>query len=170
MLRLSGLAPIAALAALLGAGQAAGQPQIQSLSAFDVARANGPAETIALCDLTAFLLMRPNLDADVIYAPQLPHRARFWEPLRYPYFRPTSIAVDDKVRGAAVRLESAGVITRTQVAEARARYDADMFKSYRRESASDRLFLEHQGKTCDGLMNDYLHSSIAELRDRYGRG
>ena len=55
-----------AAAVLLGAAGAA--QAYPDLSAFDASRAATPAERLVLCDTTAFLATRPNLDANRIYA------------------------------------------------------------------------------------------------------
>ena len=106
----------------------------------------------------------------MIFAPDLPHQTRFSQPLRYPYFRPPNIAFDERVRQASLRLEAAGVVTRTQLAEARARYDVGMIDNYRFKTNDDRLFLEAQARRCDGIVKGYLREPIADLRSRYVHG
>lgn len=142
---------LAAVGAL--AGPAAAIPR-QALTDFDVTRITGLADQLAVCDLTAWLMTEPNVEADVIYVSDRAD-TRLW-PLRYPYYRPLNVMVDEDLRNTFHSLESRGVLRRQEVAKARTRYDRDMIESYRRSTMTERVFLHDQRRTCDGIMEAAL--------------
>jgi len=135
----------------------------QPLESFAIAPERGVADTLALCDLTAFLETHPNLDADVIVAPD--DRGRpFRQPMRHPLFRPPDLVFDGKVRRAVQRLEGAGLIRRSEIADARARYDSQMLDSWRYAKPAERRFLDAQLDRCGKLLDRYIDAPIGELR------
>ena len=71
-----------ALAAALTFGAPAAAAPRQPLSDFDVGRVQGLADQLVVCDLTAFLMTEPDVEADVIYVSDRLD-TRLW-PLRWP--------------------------------------------------------------------------------------
>lgn len=153
---------LAALVALIVAAPSTAAPRTP-LSQFDVGAARDIPEVLALCDLTAFLVTGPNLDADVIFAPD-DHSRRWMRAMRHPYFRPVDTLFDIRTRDAFLRLESASLVRRADVAAARNRFDVPMLESYRYAGPADRLFLDRQLKVCDGLVSGYLRDPVAQIR------
>ncbi len=137
------IAPFACTAALLTAA-AAPTPGL-----FDVEQAQGWAEALAVCDVTRFLVTRPDLDADVILATD--ESTGWMRPLYGPRFMPPNLFYDGEVKRAFHRLERAGELERNAFVEARARVDRPMMRRFRQQRASDRRFLEMQSDVCDAL-------------------
>jgi hypothetical protein len=132
------------------------------LSTFAIAPERGVADTLALCDLTAFLASNPNLDSDVIFATdEAGHR--FMPPMRHPLYRPANLVFDNKVRRAVQRLEGAGLVKREAIADARARYDDDMLESWRYATPSDRRFVDAQFKRCGRIEDHLIDAPAADL-------
>ena len=116
---------------------------------FEVTRAQGWPEALALCDLTRFLLSRPALDADVILTRD--DNTGDFRPLYGPRFLPPNLLYDGELRRTFFRLQSEGETDRRSVGEARFRLDRAMFKAFRRGNVEQRLFLENQAETCSAL-------------------
>jgi hypothetical protein len=136
---------------MLIAAPAAGAPRAR-LNDFDVSRAVTWADALALCDLTSFLRTRPDLDADVILAPD-----SWSEQLRAlygPRFLPPGLFFDKRVRLAFERLVRAGELDQRSFGEARARYDRPLFRSYERADAQELAFLEEQSRLCVAFTQD----------------
>ena len=93
-----------ALLAVFAAAPAAAEPR-QPLAAFDVSQAPGWAEALAICDLTRFLVLETDLDADVILTPD--DRTGWLRPLYGPRFIPPNLIFDGAVKAAYHRLERA---------------------------------------------------------------
>lgn len=138
----------AVAAAVLLAGAA---PQ-ETLSRFDISRAEGWSEALALCDLTEFLLTDPALSADVILARD--DGTGQFRPLYGPRFIPPNLLYDGDVKRAYYRLRRAGEVDARSVGEARSAVDRAMLRAFRRYSSTERRFLEKQAETCDGLLTD----------------
>ena len=119
---------------------------------FELQQAQGWAQALALCDLTRFLLIRPDLNADVILARDDP--GGWLKPMYGPRFLPPAIFFDGRVRRAASRLEKAGELERRDFAEARASYDRPMMQALGRNTAVDQRFLETQADVCSVLEDD----------------
>lgn len=146
--------PILALAAAAALASPAAGAARQPLTDFDVSRIHGLPDQLAVCDLTAFLMTGPDVDADVIYvSDRADTRLR---PLRWPYFRPRNVMVDEDMRTAFRKLESRRVLSRRDVAQARTRYDAAMIESYRRAPLPERALLQDQRRRCDALVETVL--------------
>jgi hypothetical protein len=139
------------------------------LDSFAIVPERGAADTLALCDLTAFLETHPNLDADTIIAPDDRGRA-FRQPMRHPWFRPPDLVFDNKVRRAVQRLEGAGLVQRAAIADARARYDSQMLESWRYARPAERRFLDTQLVRCGKILDRYIDAPIAELRTEVHAG
>jgi hypothetical protein len=146
----------AVLLALLVAAPAAAAPQPR-VTDFDVAKTQTWADALALCDLTAFLQSRPDLDADVIMAPD--GRSEWLRPLYAPRFLPQGLFYDHNVRLAFERLERAGEVDRRAFGEARARHDRPLFRSFERARKAELEFLAEQSRLCAAL--------VADVRSRY---
>jgi hypothetical protein len=151
---------LSAGAVLATATQAASR---EPLTKFAIAPERGAADTLALCDLTAFLETDPNLDADTIVAPDDRGRG-FRQPMRHPWFRPPDLVFDNKVRRAVQRLEGAGLIRREAIANARASYDAQMLDSWRYSTPAERRFLDAQLNRCGKMLDRYIDAPLAQLR------
>lgn len=135
----------------LAAPAAAPAAPIRPLADFDVRKVEGLADRLALCDLTAFLITRPNLQADVIIAPNrggAPARV-----MRQPYYRPLTGLFDEDLDDAMRVMEAHHQVTRREVAAARTRYDVQMLRSYERSSMPQRRFLDEQAKRCSDMFN-----------------
>ena len=156
MIPRTALALAAAAAASLAADGATAAPP-QPLSSFDVTKLDGWPDALAVCDITAFLRTRPDIDADVILARD--ENSGWFRPLYRPRFLPPTLFFDSDIRRAFERLEKAGEIDRRSVNEARARWDRPMLRSYDRSGVRERIFLDDQGKVCDAL--------VADVRARY---
>ena len=127
------------------------------LDRFKLERAGGWAESLAVCDLTRFLLEQRELDADVILARD--DRTGQFRALYGPRFLPPNLLYDADLRRAFFRLEGAGEVSRRSVGEARFQLDRPMLRAFRRMRSEDRLFLEAQSERCSAL--------LAEVRTRY---
>ncbi len=143
-----------ALAALLAGSAAQGAPPagLTALGAFDVDRAQGWPDKLALCDLTYFLNSRPDLEADYILAPD--RDTRWVRRLRGPRFLPPNLFYDSEVRQAYERLRRAGLVTRAQASEARARHDRPFIERFRRwRGGAEDAFIQRQSEGCVAVLD-----------------
>jgi hypothetical protein len=146
--------PILAFALAAGLIAPAAAAPRQPLTDYDVSRIQGLPDQLAVCDLTAFLATEPDVNADVIYvADPLDHQR--W-PLRWPYFRPLNVMVDEDLRMAFRELEARGALKRSDVVQARTRYDVGMVESYRRATLPERAFLQDQRRVCNAIVEAAL--------------
>ncbi|HEX8233300.1 MAG TPA: hypothetical protein VF559_08150 [Caulobacteraceae bacterium] len=116
---------LAASAALAVA--AVGQAQAEDLAALDATQASSPAETLVLCDATAFLSTRPDLNANVILARRT---GRPFERLLPPDFLVGGRFYSETAERLYWTLRREGQVTRDQAAEAQDRLVRPVVRSY----------------------------------------
>ncbi len=136
---------IAAAVAAFGSAAAPALAQPTDFAAFDPARAQTVAERLVLCDMSAFLASRPDLDAQVIYVRRDDQR---YDPLIPPFAGGGSAWYEDDHRRAYQRLRSAGQVTPQELAAAQDRYIRPMTKVYERATPSQQRTLESTRRFC----------------------
>ncbi len=133
----------AALAAM--AASASAQPSDQALSRYRAAAAAGPTETLVLCDTTAFLATKPNLDADLIIARR---EGRPAERLRSPYFVAGGFLYRQGYEQLFHKLSQQGSSSRTQLAQAQEALGRGLIDVYRRQRHLPTSFEREQLAYC----------------------
>jgi hypothetical protein len=118
---------LAATAFALAAGAASAQAPAADLSAFDASRASTPAEKLVLCDTTAFLRTRPDLNSQRMFA------RRDGQPFQLligPYFVQGGVLYSQRYDRLLQRLQHAGQLNHGQVAEVQATLGRRMIQAY----------------------------------------
>ena len=123
-----------------------------SLTNYDVRKAETWADALAICDVTKFLLSEPKLDSEVIIAP-VPGGSEV--ALRRPLFLPPTNFYSEVMKETYEKVLQAGQVTGTAYAEARLRYAKLMLGAYH-NTPEEKVFLADQMKTCYALAVDAL--------------
>ena len=134
---------IAAAVALTAASAANAAPA--DLSAFDAAQARTPAERLVLCDTTAFLATRPNLDANRMYARR---DGRPFELMLGPRFVQGGQLYSERYDRMYWKLRSQGQITQDQVIDAQDGPGRALVEGYRNGGYLPSSFARDQAKFC----------------------
>ncbi len=135
---------IAASAVILGAGPAFAA----SIRDFDINKAPGWADALAICDVTRFLQTDPDLNIEILIS-KVPDVAN--GELRRPYYIPPTHFYSKVMRETFDSVEKTGQVTIAAYTDARYRYARLMLDAYRRATPSDRAFLDDQMKLCYAL-------------------
>jgi hypothetical protein len=132
------------VAAILGSAPA----DAGSMSRFDITKVQSWEESLAICDITRFLVTEPTLNTEYIIsaAPEVSS-----ETLRGPYFIPSGGFYSKVMRQTFDVLEGAGRANMARYGEARLRYAKAMLGSYPNASTADKSFLADQMKLCYAL-------------------
>ncbi len=133
---------IAAAALLASAGAAQAVPD---LSAFDASRARSPAERLVLCDTTAFLATRPNLNANRIYARR---DGRPWQLMLGPRFVQGGQIYSERYDRMYWKLKRAGQIDQDQLLAAQDGPGRALVESYRDGGYLPMAFARTQSQFC----------------------
>ena len=135
---------IAAVALLGAAGSAQAYPD---LSAFDASRAATPAERLVLCDTTAFLATRPNLDANRIYTRR---DSRPWQLMIGPRFVQGGQIYSERYDRMYWKLRRAGELTQDDVIAAQDGPGRALVETYRDSGYLPMAFAREQSNFCSG--------------------
>lgn len=145
----------AVLVALLGANPASAQ----AMKSFDINSAQSWNDALAICDVTSFLLTKPDLTVEVIVTPAPDATAG---ELRRPYFIPVSSFYSKVMKDTFEKVAKAGQATEAGYKNARYRYARAMLSAYPRASMADMAFLADQMRLCYALAANtrkQVHSS-----------
>jgi len=134
---------LAALGAALAGAPALAQPV--DWSAFDPARAQSVADRLVLCDMSAFLASKPDLDAQVIYVRRDDQR---YDPLIPPFAGGGASWYEDDNQRAYQRFRSAGQVTAQELTAAQERYVRPMSKAFDRATPGQQRALESSRRFC----------------------
>lgn len=132
---------VLAAAATVTAAQAQPSPYEQ----FDAAAARSPAERLVLCDTTAFLASRPDLNAQRIVLRRID---RIPVVLLPPYFVAGGFLYSERYEHVLNRMRKTGEVTLRQVAAAQAGPGRAMVEVYRGSRWVDRGFAVRQDRFC----------------------
>ncbi len=135
---------IAAAALLASAGAAQAVPD---LSAFDAARARSPAERLVLCDTTAFLATRPNLDANRIYTRR---DSRPWQLMIGPRFVQGGQIYSERYDRMYWKLKRGNQIDQNQLIAAQDGPGRGLVETYRDSGYLPMRFAREQSNFCSG--------------------
>ena len=135
---------LAAVALAASAGAANAYPD---LSAFDASRAATPAERLVLCDTTAFLSTRPNLDANRIYARR---DGRPWQLMIGPRFVQGGQIYSERYDRMYWRLKRDGQIDQNQLIAAQDGPGRGLVETYRDSGYLPMGFAREQSQFCSG--------------------
>lgn len=136
------------IAALFAAAVMAVPSTAAGLRDFDVRNAETWNDALAICDVTNFLLTRPDLGAEVIVAsnPEASNGA-----LHRPYYIPPSSFYSAVMKDTFSAVAKAGQANANAYKEARYRYGRAMIDAYRGATPSDLAFLADQMRLCYAL-------------------
>jgi hypothetical protein len=136
------------LAALLVAVVAALPASAGALRDFDVSKAETWNDALAICDVTNFLMSKPDLGAQSIVAtnPQVSNGV-----LHGPYYLPPSSFYSKAMKETFDTVARAGQATPAAYKEARYRYGHAMLEAYRGANPGDLAFLSDQMRLCYAL-------------------
>lgn len=137
-------AAVCVLATVAGAQRSAALPDMRDA-------ADWP-EALAACDVSRFLLTRPDLNADMIALPD--PRTGGFRPTFAPLFLPPTLYGDVEVTNAFYRLQRRRLITREAAVRARAAAARTAVSAYRRHDTRQRLFLEEQDRLCGRVLEE----------------
>jgi hypothetical protein len=135
---------VAAALALAGATAASAQPD--DLSAFDASRAQTAAERLVLCDTTAFLASRPNLNANRIYARR---DGRPFQLMIGPNFVQGGFLYSDRYDRLFWKLRRTDQIAKDEVAKVQDTQGRALVERYRNGGFLPMSFGRAQAKFCD---------------------
>jgi len=123
------------------------------LTSYDIASAPTWAEKLVLCDTTAFLAGRPDLNANIIFVRR--DDARRFDMLLPPTFVGGGQWYSDGYERLYWRLRHEDKITSKQLLAAQNQISRDFVEAYRRGHSAyggrGRRFLEAQDKTCKAM-------------------
>lgn len=145
------LLPLLALAAAVATVTAA-QAQPSPYDQFDAAAARSPAERLVLCDTTAFLAGRPDLNAQRIVLRRIDRVPVILLP---PYFVSGGFLYSERYDRVLGRMRKSGEVTLRQVAAAQAGPGRAMVEVYRASRWVDRGFAVRQDRVCRKFAADY---------------
>ena len=135
---------LAAALLLAGAGAAQAYPD---LSAFDASREVSPAERLVLCDTTAFLSTRPDLDANRIYARR---DGRPWQLMIGPRFVQGGQIYSERYDRMYWKLRRNGQIDQNQLMAAQDGLGRGLVETYRDSGYLPMGFAREQSNFCTG--------------------
>jgi hypothetical protein len=135
-----------------GAAVAAGQAQASAYDRFDAANARTPAERLVLCDTTAFLTGRPDLNAQRIV---LRRTDRIPVILLPPYFVSGGFIYSERYDRVFGRMRKAHQVTLREVADAQAGPGRAMVELYHSTRWVDRGFAVRQDRYCRNFAATY---------------
>ncbi len=115
------------------------------LSDFELAKLDNWANAIAVCDVTRFLLIDPNLDAEAIV---VAGRGNTSTVLTKPLYAPPANFFSEVMREAYENLHKAGQITPDGYSRARIFYAGHMIDAYRSATLGEKHALADQMDLC----------------------
>ena len=141
----------AAVAALAFAGASAAHAANYDLSAYDAAAARTPAERLVLCDTTAFLASRPDLNANRMYARR---EGRPFQLMIGPYFVQGGFLYSERYDRLFWKLRREKQISKDEVAAVQASQGRALIEAYRNGGYLPMAFANAQAKFCTGWSRD----------------
>jgi hypothetical protein len=141
----------AAFAALAFAGASAARAASYDVSAFDAAAAHTPAERLVLCDTTAFLATRPNLNANRMYARR---DGRPFQLMIGPYFVQGGFLYSERYDRLFWKLRREKQISKDEVAAVQGAQGRALVDAYRDGGYLPMAFTNAQARFCNGWSRD----------------
>jgi hypothetical protein len=138
-------------AAALAASASVAQAYRGDLSAFDAAQARSPAERLVLCDTTAFLATRPNLEANRIYARR---EGRPWQLMIGPRFVQGGQLYSERYDRMYWKLKRDSQIDQNQLVAAQDGPGRALVEGYRDGGYLPMAFAREQQKFCDAWTHE----------------
>jgi hypothetical protein len=141
---------IATFAGVLSMATAAAA-EASDLAGFDAARTNSTAEKIVLCDTSAFLRTRPDLQADRIYARR---EGRPFQLLLGPYYVQGGFLYSERYERLAEKLERQHRVSARQIADVQASQGRAFVDAWGRDGALPGDFAARQSQVCTAFARD----------------
>ncbi len=137
---------VAAGAAVVLSGAARAEPG--ALSSFDAQSADGWANKLVLCDVTAFLAGKPDLNANLMFVRRDDGRNDLMLP---PDFVGGGQWYKEGYEHLYWRLKREQKVDEAQVRNAQNTLGHDFVEAYRRNTNADPAFLRHQDSYCRSM-------------------
>lgn len=137
----------AAVAAMALAGASAAQAANYDVSQYDAAAARSPAERLVLCDTTAFLATRPDLNANRMYARR---EGRPFQLMLGPYYVQGGFLYSERYDRLFWKLRREKQIDKNEVARIQDTQGRSMIDAYRDGGYLPMAFANAQAKYCNG--------------------
>jgi hypothetical protein len=141
----------AAVAALAVAGASTAQAANYDVSAYDAAAARSPAERLVLCDTTAFLATRPDLNANRMYARR---EGMPFQLMLGPYYVQGGFLYSERYDRLFWKLRREKQIDKDEVAAVQGDKGRAMIDDYRDGGYLPMAFANAQAKFCNQWSRD----------------